>query len=178
MRTFALGLNQSRPLSILDIGTGPGYFPHVCNFYGHNAVGVDLVNDPLYNDLVSYLDVDRRPWCVKPFERSPDLGRKFDLVTAFLTCFNNLPTLWGPEEWDFFLRDLAANQVVADGRIILWLNHQAGGRPYNDGLRNFFTAKGAAIDRNRIHFTSLEGIRAAQTDRWKGLLPEAGQVSR
>ena len=35
---YRLGLqNSSRPVHILDIGTGFGYFPFLCHYFGHTA---------------------------------------------------------------------------------------------------------------------------------------------
>ena len=32
---YELGLHRARQKSILDLGTGCGYFPYVCNYFGH-----------------------------------------------------------------------------------------------------------------------------------------------
>ncbi len=51
---YKLKLNKSRSLEILDIGTGTGYFPFVCNFYGHNPTSLDVDDIQMYNDIIKF----------------------------------------------------------------------------------------------------------------------------
>ena len=93
---YRLGLNKSSKLDILDIGTGAGYFPYICNYYGHNTMALDLNTTQMYNDIIKFLNINRKVHEIKSFEKLPNLGKKFDLVTAFAICFNNHETsrLW------------------------------------------------------------------------------------
>src|SRR5687767_13313295 len=43
---FLLRLDRQKSLRILDIGTGAGYFPYICSFYGHKVVALDLDTTP------------------------------------------------------------------------------------------------------------------------------------
>jgi hypothetical protein len=45
---YELGLHRPPPRTVLDLGTGCGYFPYVCNYFGHTAVAVDLDVVPMY----------------------------------------------------------------------------------------------------------------------------------
>src|SRR5512147_2157878 len=36
-----LGFHRQKPIDILDIGNGPGYFPYVCRKLGHRCMGLD-----------------------------------------------------------------------------------------------------------------------------------------
>jgi 2-polyprenyl-3-methyl-5-hydroxy-6-metoxy-1,4-benzoquinol methylase len=146
---YDLGLHQSKGTDVLDIGTGPGYFPYICGKLGHNAYSLDLGDDPIFNDLIELLGVRRIVWAVNKFERLPDQGTKFDTITAFLICFNghNSSDLWGQDEWAFFLKDLVENQLKPNGRIFLNLNVDDNTkRPYTDELRDFFLATGAEVN--------------------------------
>src|SRR5207244_11251181 len=91
---------------------------------------------------------------IKPFERLPDLG-KFNLITAFLTGFNrhNQPNVWGVQDWEFFLDDLAKH-LAPRGRVWLELNQEHDGTFYTPELKEFFQKRGAKIDRHKVVFNS------------------------
>jgi hypothetical protein len=157
---FLLNLQNSKPLRILDIGTGCGYFPYACKCYGHSVTTLDLDLVPMYKDIVKFLQLDRRVLEIKAFERLPDLGCRFDLVSALMVCFNhhNKPDLWGPKEWQFFLSDLATNQLKEDGRVFLKLNAEKSGGHYSDELLKFFLNRGAQADGGQVYFRSMRGF--------------------
>ena len=50
-----LWLDRTPPLRILDLGCGAGYFLYVCRFFGHEGIGVDTDEEPLFRDK----EVDR-----------------------------------------------------------------------------------------------------------------------
>src|ERR1044071_1895129 len=103
--------------------------------------------------------VRRRIWRIETFGPPPDLGKKFDLITAFLVCFNNhkQPDLWSVPEWDFFLDDVAKH-LTPRGRLWLELNLEHDGTFYTPELRNFFETRGAKIHNAKVIFHS--GVRA------------------
>ena len=47
-----LGLTQVKNLRILDIGTGCGYFPYICRYFGHTAFSLDLDEVEMYNEII------------------------------------------------------------------------------------------------------------------------------
>jgi SAM-dependent methyltransferase len=156
-RVQDLGLNRLPPQDVADLGCGGGFFLYICQHLRHRCLGIDIDGFPLYRELVDLLGVERRIYQIKPFEPLPDLGRKFDWITAFSIGFNrNLDkSLWGPAEWEFFLNDLAQHQLKPGGRIFLGLNPQEeGGRFYTDELRKFFLSRGAHIEREQVYFAN------------------------
>lgn len=158
-----LGLNKSSPQKILDIGTGVGYFPYICNRYGHDSHALDLDNFPVFNELIQLLGVDRMGYSVKPLEKLPPVSGKYDLITAFLICFNNhnQTGLWGVKEWEFFLKDLAENQLKPQGKAFFHFNYEEKtGKPFDVKLADFFLKHGAQIHANEVTFESMNTFKS------------------
>ena len=156
-RVQDLGLPLGPPRRILDIGCGGGFFLFVAKHLGHDVVGLDCPGYALYDDLVDLFGLERRLWETKAFEPLPDLASRFDLITAFSTGFNRRAdkSLWGPNEWEFFLDDLRGH-LNPKGQVFLALNPAETGRTYyTDELRDFFLKRGAEIERERVWFKKL-----------------------
>lgn len=145
MTYFILGLHKSKPLNILDLGTGPGYFPYICSIYGHKSAALDLDEVPMYNDLCSFFRIDRNIGRIEKFQPLPDFGRKFDLITALAIKFNrhNEPDQWGVAEWKFMLDDLKKNQLSENGRIFMHFNANLDGSFLDNELLSYFHSIGA-----------------------------------
>jgi SAM-dependent methyltransferase len=141
-------------LDVLDLGCGGGFFLAVCQQLGHRELGLDIDEFPLYAELVELLGVERQICEIKAFAPLPDLGRRFDLITAFSIGFNRKAdkSLWGPAEWEFFLNDLEQRQLKRGGRIFLALNPQLDGDFYTVELRGWFVRRGARVERERVLF--------------------------
>lgn len=160
-RWMAVNWNRVRELEldfgfrkrILDLGCGTGYFLYICDWLGHDVVGLDVDDRPMYGEVMQALGLGRVLWRIRSFQPLPDLGRKFDLITAFLVCFNGHKgsKLWGPAEWKFFLDDLET-RLRPGGRMYLELNRELHGAFYTEDLRRLFGERGAAINRNCITF--------------------------
>jgi len=118
-----LGLLDSKPLRVLDIGCGSGYFLYVAKRSGHDVIGLDLPDNPLYNDSVQLLGIPRVANRVEKFQPLPDFGKPFDLITAFSVCFDlhSTENVWGPDEWKFFLND-CRSRLNPNGRVFLNFN--------------------------------------------------------
>lgn len=144
---------------ILDIGSGTGYFLYICGLLGHDAVGIDLDETPMFNESIELLGVDRRVWRVQPLVPLPDLGGKFDMITAHMICFNGHKSenLWDVREWEFFLDDLAT-RLTGGGRIWLEFNREFDGTCYTPELMRYFESRGADVSSNRVVFNA--GLRA------------------
>jgi SAM-dependent methyltransferase len=154
-RIREIELDLARPKRILDLGCGAGYFLHIAQLLGHKGLGLDVDYLPMFAEITRLLGVRRVISRIEPFTPLPDLGGKFDLITAFMICFNNhkQPNLWDVPEWEFFLDDLA-KYVTPRGRVWLELNREYDGTFYTPALREFFALRGAKIDEHKIIFNS------------------------
>jgi SAM-dependent methyltransferase len=161
-RVRDLELDLGRRRSVLDIGCGGGYFLYICRLLGHDVLGVDVDDTPMFTEMTELLDVQRVIWRVRAFAPFPDLGRKFDVITAYMICFNNhkFPNLWGVPEWDFFLDDVARH-LSPGGRAWLELNREYDGTCYTPQLKDFFESRGAQILSHRVIFNSTLRAPAA-----------------
>lgn len=131
-QALRLGLDQREPIDILDIGTGPGHFPVVAEFYGHRVVGTDLPyrttgkleRGHIYDALADIYGVNRIPLKIEAFTPFPALDRRYGMVTAFLAAFNidanRKP--WSADAWRFFLADVRDNVLTDNGEIYMTLD--------------------------------------------------------
>jgi SAM-dependent methyltransferase len=160
IRDLELDLGRSR--RVLDIGSGSGYFLYICGLLGHAAVGLDVDDMPMFNETIALLGVKRVVWRVRAFVPLPDLGKRFDLITAHMICFNNhkVPGLWGVNEWDFFLDDIS-RFLAPGGRIWFELNREYDGTCYTPELKEFFVSRGAQVISHRIIFNQAPRARVA-----------------
>src|SRR5947208_14508338 len=155
-RVQDLKLHRSTPKRVLDLGCGGGFFLFILKKLGHSVLGLDVGHIDLYTELVELFDVPRVLWTISAFESLPDLGQKFDWITAFSIRFNlyqQSKRSWGPAEWDFLLRDLERH-LAPGGKIFLELDppdYQAS------ELHDFFVTRGATVERERIFFE--KGLR-------------------
>jgi hypothetical protein len=155
-RAHFIGLHESKGLEILDIGTGTGYFPVVCKYYGHSAMAIDQNGNQVFEDVTKWLNVDRRTWKIRAFQPISHLGQRFDLVTAFMVNFDRSeapePRPWTTREWDFFLADLVHNHLKAGGRLVMLLNRRTLEIP---SVMEHFSKKGAEVNGAWVDFKTL-----------------------
>jgi len=158
-RIRQLELDVARSKRILDLGCGAGYFLHIAQILGHSGVGLDMDRVTMFGEITRLLGVRRVVQQIQAFRPLPNLGQKFDVITAFMICFNDhkMPGLWEVPEWEFFLNDLAKH-LKPRGRVWLELNQEYDGTFYTPQLKEFFQKRGAKIDEHKIIFTS--GLRA------------------
>jgi SAM-dependent methyltransferase len=145
---------RPKPLRILDLGSGAGYFLLVAKYLGHSGIGLDIADPEMYAEMFELFGFQRVIWEINAYQRLPDLGEKFDLVTAFSICFNGhkRADLWGPKEWDFFLDDVYGRILKSPGEIFLGMNPEEDGSFYSPELKEFFLKRGARIDRSKVWF--------------------------
>lgn len=173
-----LGLTKGSPRRVLDIGTGGGHFPFVCRFLGHDAIGIDI-DYPLYQDIAACLGVQRTIMRVEPGASLPDLGGKFDLITAYGVTFNDREDdaegrrrYWSLKDWKFFFDDILVNQLRYPGALRLELNPEYSGGAlnrdrlaFNGELLQMASRMGAVVDRKRgtidMSFASRAGAMTA-----------------
>ena len=153
LNAYRLGLHNSAPLSILDLGTGVGYFPVVCAHYGHRVIAIDRDGNRIFEEFPKWLGVDRRSHEIRAGEPLPVMETRFDLVTAFMVNFDQYIdrdlSQWGVDEWRYFLRDVAQNQLLPNGRLVLHLNPRTTQRA---DILSYFRAEGAEITKGWVEF--------------------------
>jgi SAM-dependent methyltransferase len=161
-RIRQLELDLARPKQILDLGCGAGYFLYIAQLLGHSGVGLDMDRLPMFREITRLLGVRRVVQRIQAFRPLPNFGQKFDVITAFMICFNNhkMPGLWGVPEWEFFLDDLA-KYLKPRGRIWLELNQEYDETFYPPELKEFFEKRGAKIDEQKVIFNSRHHARAS-----------------
>ena len=161
-RIRQLELDLARPKQILDLGCGAGYFLYIAQLLGHSGVGLDMDRLPMFREITRLLSVRRVVQRIQPFRSLPNFGQKFDVITAFMICFNNhkMPGLWGVPEWEFFLDDLKKH-LRPRGRIWLELNQEYDGTFYTPELKEFFQKRDAKIDEHKVILNPSRGAPAS-----------------
>ena len=152
-RVRELELDYSPPSRILDIGCGAGYFLYICKTLGHEVLGLDMDNFPMFRELTKCSKCQRVIARIDAFQPLPKLDRKFDVITAHLICFNahKSDKLWGPAEWDFFLNDLASH-LNPGGRVWLELNREYRWQLLFTRAGGIFPRRGAELHGYRVVF--------------------------
>jgi SAM-dependent methyltransferase len=156
-RAQDLWLDRTPPLRILDLGCGAGYFLYVCRFFGHEAVGLDTDEEPLFRGTTELLNVHRVISRIHPRGPLPDLGDKFDLVTAHRVCFHRITRAangewneWSSADWNFFINDIRTRFLKPNGRLLLDFNPRPNGASFfTNELRDSFLSQGARIFRSK-----------------------------
>jgi SAM-dependent methyltransferase len=154
-RAQDLWLDRARPLRILDLGSGAGYFLYVCKLFGHHVLGFDTDNEPLFRAISELLDVHRVIGRVERQVPLPNFHERFDLVTAHRICFHRLGKVrygveWSSADWEFFIRDIRQNLLTDRGRLLLDFNPRADDSSFfTPELRKFFLSEGARIFRSK-----------------------------
>jgi hypothetical protein len=152
-RFYKLGLQKKKKeLRILDLGTGPGYFPFICTFYGYEVESLDKPDNEMYNDMIKELGIKRYEENICSY-KDINIEKKHDLITAFMICFNNhrLSNLWHISEWEYFLNSLFKNNLNTGGEICLLLNAETTEEPINKELLKYFASINAKIKDTTIH---------------------------
>lgn len=123
-RALRLGLDQGHNKRILDLGTGFGYFPYVCEFLLHQASALDIPGHRLYDRVIDTLKIDRQHHTIESFQPLPPPDKPFDHITAYQLAFNRPDgdAVWGSAEWAFFIEDVLHNQLAPGGQLHLELN--------------------------------------------------------
>lgn len=168
-RAQDLWLDRAQPLRILDLGSGAGYFLYVCKHFGHDALGFDTDSEPLFGATTELLGVRRVIGRIERQTPLPDLGQKFDLVTAHRICFHRIGKVrdgseWSPADWEFFIADVRARLLGPSGRLLLDFNPRPDGSSFfTRELREFFSTQGARIFRSK----ALLGASQNQRPKFK-----------
>jgi SAM-dependent methyltransferase len=102
-----LGLHESRPLRVLDLGCGSGYFLATARYLGHEVLGLDMPGNEMFDDTLSLLNIPQVDQVIESFAPLPELGAPFDLITGHQVWFNwtGRKDPWNIHEWSYFLDD-------------------------------------------------------------------------
>lgn len=162
-RVRDLGLDLGGRKRVLDIGCGTGYFLYICQYLGHDVLGLDLDEEPGFREMIELLGVKRKVWRIEAYQPLPDLGLKFDVIAAHMICFNGHKSdkLWKIPEWEFFLDDLAATQLLPGAQVCLELNREYDDSLYTPELKEYFEARGAEVHTQRVLFNPLRRAPSA-----------------
>ena len=161
-RVRDLGLDLGGRKRVLDIGCGTGYFLYICQHLGHEVLGLDLDEEPGFTDMIALLGVPRKIWRIEAFQPLPDLGPRFDVITAHMICFNGHKSeqLWQSPQWEFFLNDLREH-LTPGGQICLELNREYDNTNYTPELKRYLEERGAEIHTQRVVFNPLRPAPSA-----------------
>jgi SAM-dependent methyltransferase len=157
-----LWLDRAPSLHILDLGCGAGYFLYICRLFGHEGVGLDTDDEPLFRGTTKLLGIRRIIARINPQTPLPDLGKKFDLVTSHRVCFHRIARdengkwrEWTPADWNFFINDIRTRFLTPNGRLLLEFNPRQGSSSFfTDELSAFFLSQGARIFRRKALFAA------------------------
>ncbi len=166
-----LWLDRSSPLEILDLGCGPGYFLYLCRLFGHAGLGLDPDDEPFFRGTTKLFGVNRTVSRINAQTPLPDLGKRFDLVTAHRVCFHRISRKengewqeWTEADWEFFIDDVRTRFLNPGGRLLLEFNRrQDGSSFFTPKLRAFFESQGARI----IRWKALLAANPAGYPRFK-----------
>lgn len=176
-RAARLGLHTQQRLRILDIGTGAGYFMAIAKALGHECVGVEIPEamlSPLEREVYArVLDSLRCRTAVvrhviEPFKPLPERFTGFDVITAFMVCFNGhrTETEWGLNEWKFFIENAQAC-LRPGGVLFLLLNDNVERfgelRFYDRKILSYFQSVGT-VRGHRITIRNGANTKAAACD--------------
>ena len=154
-RAQDLWIDRAPPIRIVDLGCGAGYFLYICKFFGHQVLGLDTDNEPLFRATTALLNVPRVIGRIERQTPLPDLGEKFGLVTAHRICFHRIGRVrdgveWSFTDWEFFINDIRTRFLNEDGRLLLDFNPRPDGSSFfTPQLREFFLSQGARIFRSK-----------------------------
>ena len=154
-RAQDLWLDRAPPLRILDLGSGAGYFLYVCKHFGHDVLGFDTDAEPLFGATTELLGVSRFIGRIERLTPLPELGRRFDLVTAHRICFHRIGKVregveWSPADWEFFVNDIRTRFLEPNGRLLLDFNPRPDGSSFfSPELRAWFVSQGARLFRSK-----------------------------
>src|SRR5438105_8586801 len=158
-RVQDLKLHRTPAQRVLDLGCGGGFFLFILKRFGHSVLGLDVDESELFKELLEVFGVPRMVFPIQPFDSLPNFHQQFDWITAFSIGFDrnrNTKTRWDVAEWEFLLRELQL-RLAPGGKIYLTVNPFPTGEYLTHELRDFFSSRGADIERERIFFK--RGVR-------------------
>ena len=103
-----LQLDNGVVKAVLDLGTGVGYFPWLCDQYGQLCDFSDLRPLPFYKRAHELLKLKGAFYDFGVFgQQRFELTKRYDIITAHRTVFDIFDYHWYVDEWRFFLINCA-----------------------------------------------------------------------
>jgi hypothetical protein len=139
--------------------------------FGHNGLGLDPDDEPFFRGMTQFFGVSRVVARINAQQSLPDLGKKFDLVTAHRVCFHRIARAedgdwleWTEADWRFFIDDVRTRFLKPGGRLLLEFNRRNDGSSFfTPELRSFFELQGARI----VRWKALLAADPAERPRFK-----------
>jgi len=117
-----LGLHESEPKRILDLGCGFGYFANVCQQMGHMVTGLDWPGSKVIQAAAGILGVDLVLHTIRAFEPLPHMPHRFDLVTMSgvnLVLATDPLTYWGKIEYVNLVDTIRISYLAPGGLFVV-----------------------------------------------------------
>ena len=157
LRFYRLNLHKLKhKINILDLGTGAGYFPFICRFYGHNVESIDIPDNEMYNEIIDAFKLYRYGQYIT-YNSFLITHNRYNLISAFMICFNEhkKSNLWHIMEWETFLNNIKNNNLTHNGEIYLSFNAESFEEPVNRELLSYFESRnGDVINSSTVHIKS------------------------
>jgi hypothetical protein len=160
-----MDLHRSASKRLIDFGTGPGHFPAVAKFLGHDPVGTELprrsqgeASGHLYDRLCDVYGVRRISHQITPRPNLQGLGGPYDYATSFLTAFNVTAAKqpWSKASWNIFFHELRSHVLTPDGSLYMTLTHN---KVTPAGWRYLTELATSSVDVNRtLYFRDLSFV--------------------
>ncbi|MFK7777451.1 MAG: methyltransferase domain-containing protein [Gimesia sp.] len=171
-RAIRLGLHkEKKPLRVLDLGCGFGWFLFTCQVLGHDAVGVDIHDEEvphcrMFAEAMETLGTKRQVHQVQSDDCLPDLKGKFDWVTAWQIQFNKTEggrndqdddikfnERWGPNQWQSLSNAISEISETQGSQVYLRLNKpDCWDTWYSPDLLDWFQAQDAEVEGPYIRY--------------------------
>jgi hypothetical protein len=109
-----LNLHMIEPKTILDIATGPGWFPLIATHFNHNVQCSDMPSPlseavQMFEEILHCLKLKKDfSFYINPSQKIPEEVGRYDIITALGMAFHHG---WNLKNWFFFLDDIIHNHL-------------------------------------------------------------------
>jgi len=125
----AMGLLDSNKKQVLDIGTGVGYFPWLCEHFGHTCDYTNPAPIKFYKLAWQVLALKSAffEWSVISNKKFA-LPKKYDIITSHRTVFDIFDYHWHVEDWKYFLQN--CQEYLSDNGFVFIKTNLVKGNLY------------------------------------------------
>ena len=129
-----LGLHKASNKTLIDLGTGAGWFPYICKLYGHRCIGTETIHTDVFKEsyipIYHHFDIEVTDDLV--FANTPFSSKeRVDYIVTLRSFFPNRPQVWKMNEWKYFFKDIIKN-LNEGGGLYLGCNNGARRAEYKD----------------------------------------------